>query len=113
MKLIKYFFYALCGALMIACVVTLIYAFNPSMTEELSGKLYGDQTQEGILEEIVEYPVNEDAGLNTEVLLVKGDGVYVVPSKQDISTPISVIGMSGFEGIHIEKEQVEEGVGQI
>ena len=49
MKLIKYFFYALCGVLMVACVVTLIYAFNPSMTEDLSDKLYGNRTQEGVL----------------------------------------------------------------
>ncbi len=113
MKLIKYFFYGLCGVLMVACVVTLIYAFNPSMTEDLSDKLYGNQTQEGDLEDyVVEYPVNQDAGLNADVLLLKGDGVYVVPSKQNISTPVSVIGMSGFESVRTDNVQVEESVGR-
>lgn len=108
MKYIKYFFYFLCVVLMIACVVTLIYAFNPSMTRDLSDKLYGDGTQEGVLEDILNYPANHDAGLNADVLSnLIGNG-YVPPLKSDISTPIPVIGMSGVTGLQAENVLIKE-----
>ncbi len=112
MKFVKYFFYALCAVLMVLCVVTLIYAFNPSMTDELSDKLYGNELAEGN-QEPIRIPVNEDAGLNGEVLILTGNGGYVVPSKQDISTPIKVIGMSGFQSVQTENQQIAEENSQL
>ncbi|MBR6627317.1 MAG: hypothetical protein IKL04_04975 [Lachnospiraceae bacterium] len=108
MKFIKFSFYVLCGVLMVACIATLIYAFNPEMTRDLSNKLYGDGENGGLLQDVELYPLNKDAGLNAEVLTGLGQGGYISPSRDDISTPVPVIGMSGFAGIHTDNVQVEE-----
>ena len=79
---------------MVACIATLIYAFNPEMTRDLSNKLYGDGENSGLLQDTELYPLNKDAGLNAEVLAGLGQGGYISPSRDDISKPVSVIGKS-------------------
>lgn len=116
MKLLKKIFYGITILLMLCCIIVLVCALNPSLTQSLAAKINGDKenTKPGIHLETENdqqipgetQPVVGDSTLNTPGTLVQAG--YIPPSEDAISLPDQVYGMSGYEPVRSNDKQLED-----
>lgn len=113
MKALKKLFYVLMILLMLTCGAILVCALVPGLSEKIAIRLYGENTQKEAQEvNTIQYPdytisSTSTAGLDWEHMPFRESGSYIVPGKEEISTPEEAHGKNGYQGIKEETREVE------
>lgn len=115
MKLIKRVFFGLVGLVLVACLIILICALNPSLTQSLAKQVQslqqniapgasgtvtaGDPRGEGVLPEPI-------PGINVNWLANRETEGYLVPTNMPDDLPPEVSGLVGYEPITGQSQEI-------
>jgi len=101
LKLLKKLFYVIMGLILAGCAGVLVCAFNPSLTQMLSGKIEnaGQATGNGSYTE-------SQPGINTNWLNSRNQVSYEIPGSRPAKPPSAVSGKMGYEPIQEVAEQI-------
>lgn len=96
MKILKRILYFVLALIMLLCAFILICAFNPALTDSLAGLISGQKQTE------------EDFTISVDVLDTDAEGIYVPPAKEDVNSPESVKGKSGYMPVQENGERITD-----
>ncbi len=115
LKIIKRFLYFILALIMLLCVLILVCAFQPALTEKIAAwvsgteKLFG--TSEGVSgDATAQLPEYGENGKDTPGIggNISGDGVYVPPAQEEVASPDSVKDRNGYEPVRENGQEIGE-----
>lgn len=114
MKIIKGIFYSLVILILMGCVVILVCAMNPALTQSLAERLKGSgsagETQTD-KESIINIPTGANTGIDWDAVIVFGEGIYISPSRDQLKLPSQSTDRTGYEQISEIATQINDEEG--
>lgn len=96
MKILKRILYFILALIMLLCAVILICAFHPTLTDSLAELIAREHRAE------------DDFTVSVDVDDTEAEGVYVPPAQEDVTSPESVRGKSGYVPVQENGEQITD-----